>query len=360
MPVTLRTAFAIPGNINSRTGGYIYERRMLESLPEIGLPTQLIPLQPSFTQPTPEAAADAARRLLALGPETVLILDGLVFGSLDTRVMAALACPVVAMLHHPLGLEAGLPADTAAALIESETANLRHAAHVVVPSAHTRDLLIARFGVAAGDISVALPGFDRPAIAMPTPLPAAPPLILSVGLICRRKGHDVLLDALARVRHRDWQAAIVGTTHDHAVQRALLKQRAALGLEDRVRFTGEISGAELDRLWRQARIFALATRYEGYGMVLSEAQLYGLPIVTCATGAVPQTVSPREAILAEPEDAAAFADALDRLLSDDPLRERMAAASLAAGKDLPDWHDAARVMQAAVAKARRRFRGGPR
>lgn len=350
----MKTAFAIPGKLDSRTGGYIYERRMLETLPEIGLPTEYIPLPPSWPDPTPEATAEAAAKLGALGPETVLILDGLVFGSLDTRIMASLRCPIVAMLHHPLGLEAGLPPARAADLIATETANLRHAAQVVVPSTHTRDILIADFGVPSEKISVALPGFDRPpAITTPVP-PADPPLILSVGLICRRKGHDVLLDALAQLRDLHWQAAIVGLTHDEAVREALLRQRAALGLEERVRFTGEISEAELDRLWRQARIFALATRYEGYGMVLSEAQLYGLPIVSCAVGAVPQTVSPREALLAPADDAPAFAGALAALLTDPALHLRMSQASRKAGAALPQWRDAAGVMRAAVERARHR------
>jgi len=276
----------------------------------------------------------------------------LVFGSIDTDVLAALRCPVIAMLHHPLGLEAGLPPARAAALIARETANLRHAAHVVVPSVHTRDILIADFGVAPGDISVALPGFDRPRPRTRPVPPADPPLILSVGLICRRKGHDVLLDALARIAHLDWQAAIVGMTHDEGVRRSLLAQRADLGLKDRVRFTGEITESELDLLWRQAHVFALATRYEGYGMVLSEAQLYGLPIVTCAVGAVPQTVSTREAILTPPDDPDAFARGLSGLLTDPALRTGMAAASGMAGGALPHWHEAARVMAAAVDRVR--------
>jgi glycosyltransferase involved in cell wall biosynthesis len=344
-------AFAIPGDLRTRTGGYIYERRMLESLPGAGQPVRHVPLLTSWPHPTPQAMADAAMRLRALGPGMPLILDGLVFGSIDTDLLAGLACPVIAMLHHPLGLEAGLPPDRAAALIARETANLRHATHVVVPSQHTRDILVARFGVAPDDISVALPGFDRP--ADPTPLPPAdPPLILSVGLICRRKGHDVLIDALARIAHLDWQAAIVGMTHDDTVRQALLDQRAALGLDARVHLAGEIGEAELDRLWRQARVFALATRYEGYGMVLSEAQLYALPIVTCAVGAVPQTVSPHEAILCPPDDPDSFAKALARVLTDPARHAAMARASRAAGAALPQWHDAARVMVAALDRVR--------
>ena len=337
-------AFAIPGDIRTWTGGYVYERRLLESLPEVGQPVEFVPLLPSWPHPTPEAAADAAQRLAALPEGRALILDGLVFASIAPEVLAQAKGPVVAMLHHPVGLEAGLPADLAQAMIARERANLRLAAHVVVTSQHTRDIYVADFGVAPERITVALPGFDRPAEQGPLPA-ATPPLILSVGIICARKGHDVLLEALARIAHLDWQAAIVGLTHDEGVRQALLQQRADLGLEGRVRFTGVIPEDELQGLWRSATLFALATRYEGYGIALSEAQMHGLPIVSCRVGAVPQTVPEGTGILTPPDDAPAFAQALEQVLSDPQTRTRLAKASRAQGAALPRWSDTASIMR---------------
>ncbi len=339
-------AFAIPGDINTRTGGYIYDRRMLESLRAIGQPTRHVEVMPSWPDPTPQATRDLADQLAALPQAMPLVLDGLVFGAMDTQMLAGLNRPVIAMLHHPLGLEAGLAPERAAALLAREKANLRHAAHVVVPSPHTRDILVQDFGVAQADISIALPGFDRPTLR--TISKPRPPLILSVGIICERKGHDVLLDALAQVAHLDWQAAIVGMVHEADVHDRLLHQRARLGLEGRVRFTGEIPPDALDQLFHDASLFALATRYEGYGMVLSEAQLYGLPILSCAVGAVPQTVPQGSGILMPPDDATAFANGLAQLLQDDSLRHAYAAKSTELAARLPHWHDAARIMQAAL------------
>jgi len=343
----MEAAFAIPGDLNTRTGGYIYERRLLESLNEIGQPTRHVPLITSWPHPTPEAEANLAQALAALPAGMPLILDGLVFGAMDTDMLARAQRPVIAMLHHPLGLEAGLPRDRAEALIARETANLRHAAHVVVPSPHTREILVAQFGVAPERISIALPGFDRPPQGNPVDK-ATPPLILSVGIVCARKGHDILLDALARVAHLDWTCSIVGLTHDEGVLQALLAQRAQLQLEHRVTFEGVVPNARLDQLYRQATLFALATRYEGYGLVLSEAQLYGLPILSCAVGAVPQTVPDGAALLTPPDDPAAFAAGLDRLLTDVAERRRLAAESAQRGTALPHWHDTARVMHQVV------------
>jgi glycosyltransferase involved in cell wall biosynthesis len=103
------------------------------------------------------------------------------------------------------------------------------------------------------------------------------------------------------------------------------------------------SGA-LAGLYRQATVFALATRYEGYGMVFGEALLHGLPIVTCRAGAVPETVPAGAGILVEVDDDQAFAAALRQLLTDPHARAAMAAASARAGHALPRWNETAAVM----------------
>lgn len=101
------------------------------------------------------------------------------------------------------------------------------------------------------------------------------------------------MDALARIAHLDWQVAIMGMTHDENVRLSLMAHRAALGLDERARLTCVSAPAALDNLYRSAPLFSLATRYAGYGMALSEAQLYGLPLESCAVGAVPQIVPSR-------------------------------------------------------------------
>ena len=339
-------SFAIPGDLDSKTGGYIYDRNLVAALREAGRGVEVLGLGDSFPDPTQADEKAALRVLRAVPADRPLILDGLVFGALGTEALAHIAAPMIVMLHHPLGLEAGLPPDRAHALIARETANLRLAAHVVVPSPHVARLLRGDFGVPADNISVALPGFPRPALQ---DLPKDdPPLILSVGLICARKGHDVLLDALARLTDLHWQAAIVGLTQDAPLAAALTARCEQPGLVGRVRFTGCISDAELQVLYSRASIFALATRYEGYGMAFGEAMLNGLPIVTCAVGAVPDTVPEAAGLLVPPDDPPAFADALRRLLRDPAERDDGGRAARRAALALPDWADTAAVMAAAL------------
>lgn len=338
-------AFAIPGDMHQKTGGYIYEKSLLYALRHAGRAVAHIELPGSFPGPSQAEMAASVATLAALPPDQPLILDGLVYGAIDTAGLALVRSPLVAMIHHPLGLETGLAPDRARALLQREAANLALAAHVVVPSPHTKRTLVADFEVAAERISIALPGFAPPD---PVRAPVMPPLILSVGLIAARKGHDVLIDALATLTDLPWQAQIVGGMHDPAVGRALSEQVARLGLAHRIAFRGRLAEAELQALYQQASVFALATRYEGYGMVFGEALGHGLPIVTCATGAVPETVPDGTGLLVPVDDPMAFAAALRRLLTDDDLRTRMATAATTAGQALPRWSDTAAVMGAVL------------
>ncbi len=332
-------AFAIPGDLDQKTGGYIYEKSLLLALRAQGRRVKQVQLPGSFPGAPPDDMAATVAALAALPAEEPLILDGLVYGGIETEGLATVQAPLVAMIHHPLGLETGLEPNWARELLRREAANLALAAHVVVPSPHTKRILVAEFGVQERLISIALPGFPPPD---PLRMPVDPPLILSVGLIAARKGHDVLIAALERIADLPWQAQIVGGTHDAQVLAALTAQAAPLG--DRLRLRGRMGEAELTTLYRQASVFALATRYEGYGMVFGEALVHGLPIVTCAAGAVPETVPPGTGHLVEVDDAAAFAAALRRLLTDRAHRAAMAAASTAAGQALPTWADTAAVM----------------
>lgn len=334
-------AFAIPGDITTLTGGYIYERRLLEGLRAQGRAVDHLKLGDSFPTPTAAHMADAAAQLLALPADRPLILDGLVFGSIDTAILARMAAPIVAMIHHPLAHETGLPPDLRAHLLRTERDNLTHTAHVLVPSPHTAALLVSDYGVTVDRITIARPGTDRPSLP-PLARRADPPLILSVGIQHPRKGHDVLLRALARLMDRDWQAVIVGGRYDPDHAHALEVLHAELGLGLRVRLAGRVPADALAALYQSATIFALATRYEGYGIVFDEAMACGLPIVTCRTGAVPDTVPASAGLLAAPDDPAAFAAALDRMLRDAPLRQGMAQASAGFGAALPGWHDTAR------------------
>lgn len=335
-----RAAFAIPGDIETPTGGYIYERRLLEALRGRGCDVRHVELPGSFPEPSAADTARTVETLAALPPDFPVILDGFIPGSLDPAGYARIAAPILAVVHHPLALEAGLPPKRAAWLRETERANLARTAEVIVPSPHTKEILLQEYGVAPDRVTVVRPGVDRPEGSAER---RERSLILAVGLLHPRKGHDVLIEALAGLRDLDWEAVIVGAAWDEGHAKKLADLVESVDLGARVTLADLVERAELHRFYRQARVFALATRYEGYGLVFDEALAAGVPIVSCRTGAVPETVPAEAGLLVPPDDADAFAEALRKMLTENDFHERCRAAAARAGAALPDWGQAARV-----------------
>jgi len=334
-------AFAVPGDLTSRTGGYIYDRTVLEHLRDAGRAVQHIQLPDGFPDPTPAQMDKAFAQLAQVPVDVPILIDGLAFGALDPARVARIMAPIVALVHHPLSLEPGQDTTRAEWLRRTETRNLAHARQVIVTSPHISATLVNSFGVHADALTVALPGTPRPA---GPPQPVHPPLILSVGILIARKGHDVLIRALDRIRDLDWQAQIAGRPQEPATVRQLNAIAEQTGLTNRIRFLGEVDAETLSDAYRGATIFALASRYEGYGMVFSEALAHGLPIVACRAGAVPETVPQSAGILCPVDDAAAVADALRTLLTDPARHRAMSESARHAGANLPGWAETAALI----------------
>ena len=340
-------AFAVPGDIETVTGGYLYDRRLADALMASGIDLHHLTLGDSFPHPTARDMADALAQIDRLPANCPALVDGLAFGALDTGRLSQVRAPLVALVHHPLALEPGLETTEAREMAAREMANLALARHIVVTSPHIAHLLETEYGVARDRVSIAKPGF----VVNPATGPrraATPPLILSVGLLAQRKGHDILMRALAQITDLDWQSVIVGRAHEPDTVRRLHDLREELGLSARVHLTGEISQTRLDALYREASLFALATRYEGYGIVFDEAMGHALPIVSTIAGATPDTVPQAAGLLVPPDDVDAFADALRRVLGDPRLRKACSEAARDAAARLGGWSHAAQVVSVAL------------
>ncbi|WP_181704262.1 glycosyltransferase family 4 protein [Chthonobacter albigriseus] len=344
-----RTVFAIPGDITQRTGGYGYDRRILAELgPTIGM--EHLPLSGGFPDPSAADLDAAAASFAALGDRTVVLVDGLAYALLaDVVRRERERLAFVALCHHPLALETGLDPETAARLKRQETEALALARAVIVTSPPTADLLVQAFGVPRPAITVAVPGTDpRPA----SPCAGSPPVLVTLATLTKRKGHDVLVDALARLTDLAWRADFVGGTHFDPDWTAEIEARIArAGLGERVRLSGPVD--DTAGVLGAADLFVLPSRYEGYGMAFAEAMAHGLPIVAARAGAVPDVVPETAGILVPPDDPDALAAAIRSMLHDRALIERYREGSRAAGAALPGWGDAAGIIRGVLEGIRR-------
>ncbi len=318
------------------------------------LPTEVCPLAAGFPLPSETELEEAGSALAALdAPGTVFLVDGLAYGALPVSVIEALKQPVVALVHHPLGLEEGLSPSEKALLLKTEGEALALARHIVVPSQGTAGELLRLFRAPPGKITVAEPGVLRGKRAE-SALAGEPLHIVSVGSLTPRKGFPVLIDALNEVRDLPWRATIAGSP-DQSPETAVLIRRklSEHGFDDRVRLAGQLNEKALSALYTSADIFALASLYEGYGMAFAEAMAHGLPIVASGEGAVRHTVPDAAGFVCATGDVAAFAEALRSLLSNAALRREKADGAWRHGQTLPGWTRAADTIAHVLKQAAR-------
>lgn len=342
--------FAVPGSLDTPTGGYAYDRRIMAELRDLGWEVACLDIGEGFPSPD-EATRSAARSLLLKIPAgRPIVLDGLALGVLpDVAAELATRHPLLALVHHPLALEWGLSAGRADALRRSERTALAEVREVVVTSPTTAKLVASDYAVPAERITVARPGSD------PAPRSAGSrnqvPHLLSVGAIVPRKGFDVLVAALTTLAELPWRLTIAGDLTRNSNEAT--KLRASLlrhGLTGRIETPGAVSSAQLALLYDNADLFVLASRFEGYGMAYAEALSHGLPIIGTTAGAIPDTVPPAAGLLVEAGDATALADALRSAISDVDLRHRLSDAAFAAARMLPTWKQSGAIFATALEK----------
>lgn len=331
----LALEFLVPGDLNAATGGYGYDRRIISGLRSLEWQVTVHGLDASFPQPT-AAALEQAQALLARLPDQALVLvDGLAAGAMPQVLRThAARLRLVALVHHPLAAESGLAAHRALELRNSEQLALQAVRHVIVTSEATK-LALQFYGVGADSVSVVEPGTDAAALAHATHGETL--RMVCVAALIPRKGHDVLFEALAKLPPR-WTLACVGSLErSTATVAQLRRQLQALGLEHRVTFAGEVDAATLDAYYRQADLFVLATRFEGYGMAVAEALAHGLPVVSTSVDAIAERVRGDAGLLVPPDDAEALSVALRRILNEPELLDHLAAGAALIRNTLPQW-----------------------
>jgi glycosyltransferase involved in cell wall biosynthesis len=323
-------AFVVPGRLDQLTGGYLYDRHMIESLRARGHNLKVIELAPN----------DDAPGFAALADDTTTIVDGLALPDLEEAIAKHRSrLRLVALVHHPLAEETGLSPAAAKRLAELEAALLPLFRGVLCPSKQTAGA-VARYGILAARIAVVPPGTAKPTLFRRRRGRAG--TLLCVASLIPRKGHRVLIEALARIRDLDWRLICIGSAErDPVTVREIRRAISAARLKRRVELLGEQPPEAVARAYQAADVFVLPSFHEGYGMAYAEAMAHGLPIVATVAGAIPETVPTTAGLLVPPRDPVALAQALRRMLLQSTLVERLSAGARAAGTRLPSWQQAA-------------------
>ena len=337
--------FLVPGNPQQKTGGYRYVDQVVRALKGQGINASVRGLEGRFPLADPVARESLDQALSASRSGTTLVLDGLAMGGLPEVVEKhAGRLRMVSLVHHPLADETGLDDADRAFLYACETRALAAVSGIITTSPHTARRL-ADFQVARKRIQVIEPGADTVPVFARTDRPntgARPMQLLCVASLSPRKAQHQLVQALAELQHLPWQCTLVGSTERHPeYTRGLQEQIRNHALGGRVTLAGELDDQKLAECYGRADLFVLPSLYEGYGMVIDEALMAGLPIISSDGGALAGT-GDRPGILqylaGSVED---LRNCLHKALSDPSKLQELATAARQSSQSARRWADAA-------------------
>jgi glycosyltransferase involved in cell wall biosynthesis len=337
------------------SGGNAYDRRVCSGLAALGWTVHEHAVPGAWPRADAAGHAALARAVEQIPDGAVVLLDGLIASAApEALVRQARRLRQVVLVHMPLGHR---PPDREVGMVRArERAVLAAAAAVITTSAWTRRRLGELYALPADRMHVAEPGVDLADIAPGT---AAGDALLCVAAVTPDKGHDVLVDALARASDLPWRCACVGSLdRDPAFAEGVLRRARDGGLGDRVRFPGPRTGPELDRAYAAADVLVLASHAETYGMVVAEALARGLPVIAAEVGGVTEALGhgddgTRPGLLVAPGDPAALGAAVRAWLGDADLRGRLRRAARERRASQRRWPATASVLAGVLAGAAR-------
>lgn len=334
----MRAGLVIYGDLDTPTGGYLYDGMLVRHLRSRGDEVEVISLHPRSTG---AALADnmnprLLRRLLELDVD-VLLQDELNHPSLcllNERFRRSSDVLIVPIVHH-LSWLAERRASRAARHRVLEQRYLRTADGFIFNSWATRASV--RSLVPGADGAVAHPGKEHVA---PVPARGGDEGILTVlylGNILPHKGLDILVRAIAALPRSSVRLEVVGAPLDPAYLLAVGNLVASEGLGEVVRFRGRLDDRERDGIMGACDVLVLPSYHEGYGLVIVEALAAGLPVIAPSSGGAREIISHgREGFLVRGGDAGAIAAGL-RLLSDSTVRSEMSSRARRRFEHLPSW-----------------------
>jgi glycosyltransferase involved in cell wall biosynthesis len=373
----VRIAWVLYGSLEQRTGGTIYDARVIDGLRRAGDEVHVVSLDDDdapraahgFARTLPPIARVAtmakaglalARQIEDIDPE-IVVGDELCFrelgiafrrlGAWARRAEGARRVRRVLLVHHLTAWELELSPLRRRLVRAAERFAIDASDAVIVTSRTTRERLVSE-GVRER-IDVVLPGADRLSESESESESeggrARDVRFVVLGAVVGRKRVVEVVRAFARGAARGGRLAIVGsTTRDAAYVAAVREEIARLGIGERVVMDGEVDDAGVARALARADVLVMPSTLEGYGIAATEAIHAGVPVIAARAQGLEEALAPCPDAIIFADDEDTLALALDRFAHDHALRTAMTEGARAASPRMPTWASCAEAFRAAL------------
>ena len=371
----MRAALVVAGDLDSISGGYLYDRKLVSYLQDRGHAVEVVSLP---AEPYPRQLLENARSLSGrLDEFDVVVEDGLAHPSL-LRANRNLETPVVALVHMlrcqavsragavggtgPVdgkespgssfvtavenrlvtAIENGLVTTVENRLVTAVERRFLGGVDAAIHNSEATRREARRLGAPPRDV-VAPPGGDRfdPDVGVDEIRRRArdgPIEICFLGSVVERKGLDLLVEALAGTSV-DWRLCVIGdVTVEPDYVRRVRRRIAALGIDKAVTFEGRLPDAAVAERLRASSVLAVPSRYEPFGIAFLEGMSFGCVPIATSRGGASEFVADGTAGMIVPPEPASIADRLERLGD----RDRLATMGIAARRAYvrqPTWDE---------------------
>ena len=343
----MRIGLVIYGSLHQVTGGYIYDRKLVEHLRKQGDQVEIIslPRRPYAHHMADNFLPSVRRRLIRATPD-VLVEDELNHPSLfwlNRWLNRRASYPIISIVHHLRSSE-DRPAWQNRIYLSIERRFLLSVNGFVFNS-ETTAAAVARVTRCQKPAVVAPPGGDRltPRIDPSEITRRAHDLsllrVLFVGNVIPRKNLEILVAALSRLPKDTWRLEVIGdVTTDPAYMNRIRNQIDRSDLTGQIVFSGCCSDRDLAARYVESHVLAVPSSYEGFGIVYLEAMGFGVPVIASRDGAAHEIITHgQNGFLLQPGDAAGLARCLQEMHGNRRALARMGLAAFEAYHKHPSW-----------------------
>lgn len=322
----MRVGLVIYGSLDTLSGGYLYDRKLVAHLRTAGDTVEIFSLPwRHYARHLADNLSDALLEEISGASLDILIQDELNHPSLLhlNHRLRQFPLPVVALVHHLRCYEAhprvlnGLYRRVERAYLQTVDAfilNSETTRRAVCDVVQRQELAHHVIAYPAGDRFQ--PNLSAQGITARAQEPG-PLRIAFVGNIIARKGLHTLLDALAQLPRAPFALTIVGARNIDAAYTHTLDAQIRAQHLDNVKFVDALPDRELARVLRSSHVLAVPSDYEGFGIVYLEGMGFGLPALATTAGAAGEIITEGEnGCLIAPNDANALAKHLVRFAKD--------------------------------------------